>query len=476
MGTSIARHLSPDEVERLQATKASAERMNSGIPPGTFIFFAAFDGTNNDKNNLPQTRPPLLDTIYQTNVANLFDQANFTAKNKPSLRTGYYPGVGTGGEHGNWVNSSILPTAPLRASADLALQEFAREAHKYLQANPGATYRDLSASMVSFSRGAATAMVFAHKIEEEGLVLDDGTQVAPPGAVPITSNVMLDPVTRFVDEDLSLPSNVRGRTLLLAARDEWRSDFRLADYARDPRVMRIDLAGNHCGVGGGYDLQGTSAIAAEISTAYLQNSGIELAPVRAELRFDPRQRIAVYSENHQIARNGDVVGSQEHPSNVWRVDTGHERQSASVPAPIVVPQVPQSRLDEPGHPGHAMFKQAQEAMRKLDAQQKRTPDHRSDQAAAAITAQAYKDGLRQINGIAPATDGSRLFAIDGTPGSVLSKLSSVPTMTALDTPIVQSTQAYEMAVQQSQQQALERTMRQDLQPNQPTHSGPIMSR
>ncbi|MBS0453588.1 MAG: DUF2235 domain-containing protein, partial [Proteobacteria bacterium] len=283
MGTSIERYLSPEEVAKLQATKESFENLNSGTPPGKFVYFIGFDGTNNNKDDLPQTKPPLLDTIYQTNVGNLYDQAEVSARKDPNLFTRYYPGVGTGGEHGNWVNASVLPTDPLRITARDALNEFAEQARDYLKRTPGATYHDLSVSMASFSRGAATAMIFAHRLEKEGLVLADGTQVAPPGAVSITSNVMFDPVTRFVDEDLSLPSNVRGQTLVIAAHDELRSDFRLADYARDPRVMKVELAGNHCGIGGGYDLQGTAAVALEISTAYLQNSGVEVASVRPEL-------------------------------------------------------------------------------------------------------------------------------------------------------------------------------------------------
>ena len=49
MGTSIVRHLSPEEVTKLQADKEATEKMSSGVPPGRFVFFAAFDGTHNDK-------------------------------------------------------------------------------------------------------------------------------------------------------------------------------------------------------------------------------------------------------------------------------------------------------------------------------------------------------------------------------------------------------------------------------------------
>ncbi|MBS0452830.1 MAG: hypothetical protein JSS14_16165 [Proteobacteria bacterium] len=107
MGTSIERHLSPAEVAQLQATKESAERMSSGTTPGKFAFFVAFDGTNNDKYNLPQVNPPLLDTTHQTNIANLHDQAKVNESD--TFKVSYYPGVGTGGDRGNWINASVFP-------------------------------------------------------------------------------------------------------------------------------------------------------------------------------------------------------------------------------------------------------------------------------------------------------------------------------------------------------------------------------
>ncbi|MBO9648664.1 MAG: DUF2235 domain-containing protein [Variovorax sp.] len=329
MGTSVTRHLSPEEIARLQDKKEAIEKMHSGASPGKFVFFAAFDGTNNDKDNLALSGSP-----YQTNVANLYDQveANETSR----FASGYYPGVGTGGQAGNLLNAALFPTAAIRAAAEQALSEFAKEAHIYLQNHPTATPADLSVATAGFSRGTASEVVFTRLLEERGLVLADGTQVAPPSTVRVSAMVMIDPVHTFVEGDLSLPPNVQGNVLVFRAEDEHRTDFRLADYSADPRVQVLSLPGNHSGLGGGYDLRGTAAVVLEGSTAYLRNSGVDVAPVPASLRFDPTLPAPIYTEGYQTARNGDVLGDPDtgRAATVWRLDDrGKER--VGVPATSV---------------------------------------------------------------------------------------------------------------------------------------------
>ncbi|RYF30648.1 MAG: hypothetical protein EOO23_04685, partial [Comamonadaceae bacterium] len=182
MGTSIAGHLSPAEVAQAQAIGSSMAALGnlSGGPARGFVFFAAFDGTNNDRTNLPLSGSP-----YPTNVANLYDQAVDASKTNPNLEARYYPGVGTGGQNGTLVNAAVSPTPAIHYAAEQALAHFAEQASKYLQGNPDATYADLSASAVGFSRGSATAVVFAQLLNERGLVLPDGTVVAPPGVAVI---------------------------------------------------------------------------------------------------------------------------------------------------------------------------------------------------------------------------------------------------------------------------------------------------
>ena len=152
MGTSIERYLDADEIAQTKKQIDVMARVNQGTAPAKFVFFAAFDGTNNDKDNLKLSGSP-----YQTNVANLFDQAEVNKGS--SFVPKYYKGVGTGGEDGGKLSAGPSPTEPMLRKAELALQDFANAAHKYLINNPFATPADLSASAVGFSRGAGTAAI-----------------------------------------------------------------------------------------------------------------------------------------------------------------------------------------------------------------------------------------------------------------------------------------------------------------------------
>lgn len=111
-----------------------------------------------------------------------------------------------------------------------------------------------------------------------------------------------------------------------------------------------------------------------------------------------------------------------------------------------------AQLTDPDHPGHALFKQAQAGVHQLDAQVGRTPDHRSDQLAAALAAAAGAQGMDRIDHVALSTDASKVFAVQGASNSPFKQVASVPTVESLDTSIAQSTQAWERASAQSQEQ------------------------
>ncbi|AOW12139.1 hypothetical protein LPB72_14275 [Hydrogenophaga crassostreae] len=99
-----------------EARQAMAEVGKAGASTG-FNYFAAFDGTNNDKDNLKLSGDP-----FQTNVANLFDRAGQSDR----FESGYYKGVGTGGDQGNIVNAAANPTPAIDAAAESAYSDFSR--------------------------------------------------------------------------------------------------------------------------------------------------------------------------------------------------------------------------------------------------------------------------------------------------------------------------------------------------------------
>ncbi|WP_143434189.1 DUF2235 domain-containing protein [Hydrogenophaga sp. H7] len=314
MGTSDVRRLSDEEMAQLPQAKAVMGDAGKQGTSTRFNFFAAFDGTYNHKEKLDLSGDP-----HQTNVGNLFDQAE---KNRgPTFRSSYYPGVGTGDDQGNAINAGPHPTPAIDAAAEKAYRDFSDAAQTYLKQNPGATPADLGASVTGFSRGCAAAVRFAQLVNDRGLVAPDGTVVAPPGSVPITGMALMDPVATGVQGETGIPANVKGQVLVVQAEHESRSWFRPVDYSDDPRVTTVKHPGNHVGVGGGYDRDGTAANVHEGVTAYFQRRGVPLADVPAEQRHNPNEPAMIRTENYQTARNGDVLTDEDGRKQLrWMVD------------------------------------------------------------------------------------------------------------------------------------------------------------
>jgi hypothetical protein len=493
MSTTVAGHLTPEEAQTLRAEIDHLSGYGSGVSSTPFRFLANFDGTNNNKADVP-----LSGSYYQTNVANIYDQAK--ANESSYFRTGYYSGPGTGGINGGQF-SAAFPTNAMHGEADRAYQEFVEQSRDYLNTHPGATYRDISASVTGFSRGAGTAVLFTQRVYERGLQLHnaDGsvTQIAPPHSIAINGMALLDPVATNVEGNLALPPNVQGRVLVLTARDEYRSQFRLLDYSQDPRVTIEPIPGNHCGVGGGYDLQGTAAAALEISTAYLQNSGLDIAPVPQDHRFDPDQTLQIYTEAYNvrnIARDGTEIGTPDaqvytgdapaHPEMAWPVDPS-PRRSVPAAAPDTPPQPARQQPWDPRnpqHPDHKMYQSLQKQLVALNDTQgiKLTPGQ-LENGVAALMADARASHIRSVTQLGfgvhegtNQTDISHVVVYQGQPHDLASDIS-VTTMTrAIDTPAEQSYQKFEQNTQAmaQRQQAFE----QQLQEMQQSQGGPVMRR
>ncbi len=293
----ILDNLQRAEVERAKQAIANASKSTVGI--GSFNFFAAFDGTGND-------RAKVANGEQTTNVSELEVQVDAAAKaGNPNQASRYYKGVGTGGDQGNiLVNGSIAPTGPVMAAANQALKEFAEAAQAWKQANPNAGPGDLTASMVGFSRGAAVAVVFAQLLQERGLVLTDGTVVAAPGSVRIAAAALLDPVFTTITRDMSLPDNMRGNTVVIVAQNEYRPGFEAYRWANLAGVTVITSPGCHSDIGGVYD-RGIGALMLEGLTGFFGASGIKVGAVQANRTHDGKP-LNLHTEININSANGEA--------------------------------------------------------------------------------------------------------------------------------------------------------------------------
>lgn len=83
-------------------------------------------------------------------------------------------------------------------------------------------------------------------------------------------------------------------------------------------------------------------------------------------------------------------------------------------APPRAPVAPASTplLDDPAHPNHALFRDAQKGVHAIDQRFNRAPDAGSDRLAGALTAEAHNAGFSQIGRVELSRDASRIFAVD----------------------------------------------------------------
>jgi hypothetical protein len=249
------------------------------------FFFAAFDGTNNDLNNVQDPN--------NTNAVQLYLQARKAQETRPHLAACYYPGPGTKGslEHSSWEHAAV--TAQVIATAKRSYDDFTEQASAWLKRNPG---KPVTTALACFSRGCASAAIFSQMLFEKGLVNPEvpGNTLVAPGTVTVAAGVLFDPVMTSVRGNVAFAPNVRN-IVQIRAQDEYRHLFKAADYSSQTFVRRVDMLGCHCDIGGSYD-NGIAALTLEAATAFLQKSGLPVANVDPSRRFAGVSAVAIHSE------------------------------------------------------------------------------------------------------------------------------------------------------------------------------------
>ncbi|MFC4765260.1 XVIPCD domain-containing protein [Dyella koreensis] len=122
------------------------------------------------------------------------------------------------------------------------------------------------------------------------------------------------------------------------------------------------------------------------------------------------------------------------------------------------------RLDSPAHPDYAMYKQALDAVHRLDTQHRREPNEQSDQLAGSLTVAARREGLLRVDHAVLSDDTVRTYAVQGDLNSPFKKLAEVPTAQAANTPLEKSSADWEQAAaSQAQGQVGQAQQQQDPQ-------------
>jgi Ca2+-binding RTX toxin-like protein len=288
---------------QLQAQVIANTAVTGAIASNQFVFFAAFDGTNNTFDNDPLANP------QTTNVAQLSAQYEEQRQGNSQLGGNYYAGPGTPGTLSNssWLPSQV--TQQVIDTAQRAYDDFAFQAARWLKENSSGS---ISVALTSFSRGAASAAIFSQMLYERGLIdPDDKTKVLiAPGEIGVSAGVLFDPVTTGVDVNVAFAPNVTN-VVKIFADNEYRYKFTATNYDDQPGITSVDMYGNHCDIGGGYD-NGLGGLTLEAATAFLQRSGLTIASVPEERKFCLEE---VYIHSEELDDYGrpqwDVYGRVE---------------------------------------------------------------------------------------------------------------------------------------------------------------------
>lgn len=157
---------------------------------------------------------------------------------------------------------------------------------------------------------------------------------------------------------------------------------------------------------------------------YVDSRGRPLEPDGVMGR-ETKAAVERFQRDHHLKPDG-IVG----PATLKALEAAQPRHDAAAPgAPL---------LSDPAHPGNGMYRQAFDELRKLDAERGRDPGEHTERVAGSLTAAATAAGMQRIDRVALDKDATRAYAVQGQEGSPFKTVADVDVMTAVRTPLAQS--------------------------------------
>jgi hypothetical protein len=101
-------------------------------------------------------------------------------------------------------------------------------------------------------------------------------------------------------------------------------------------------------------------------------------------------------------------------------------------------------LADATHPGNAMYLQTLDAVHRLDAQQHRTPDQRSENLAAALAVAAQGNGMSRVDHVLLNEDASRALAVQGDVNPLPMRCADVDVAQAVGISVEQSSSQWRL--------------------------------
>jgi Uncharacterized alpha/beta hydrolase domain (DUF2235) len=500
-GVPIARATAAD----LQAsTAANGQLGQMQVPvlvsrdrPNERLFVAVLDGTGNDMDNPKMGSPTGVSRVHEQ----IRDQHR--SGQLPNVFSSYLAGPGTGS---HWLDAAQGHT--FKERSETMYQRFIEQSARWLAENPKA---DIRVAAMGFSRGAEQAAYFTRLVDERGIQDPSGAQYTrdsdglvtsvrytkPPLVAPgqVAQAALLDDPVATGDPrnyDRRLPPSVVS-ALQITARDETRDQFIGSvhlprGFSDGNRALNLNVPGAHSNIGDGYFANGLGIRNTNLGMQYLNglvDNGKPLLSMRPEpplghpsnvIHDSEQHRSLIYTrmgfdrdgvrdENTQLA--APRYGSAGPRGGVYQLPTKPEervrepmdpglagkfeyRALPIAPAPSFGPRRAEA-VDNPDHRGHPLFQQALDGLRKEPNIGGKLTEEQQSRVAAALTAGALegRDPLRRIDAVVLNRQGDGLIAMEGGLGDPAGKLKVVPLAQALNTPVQDSSQKVDAALQDS---------------------------
>jgi peptidoglycan hydrolase-like protein with peptidoglycan-binding domain len=180
--------------------------------------------------------------------------------------------------------------------------------------------------------------------------------------------------------------------------------------------------------------------------------------IHADQHFGPRTKEALesFQASHGLKADG-IAG----PATFAAIEEAKARVAA-VPS-----------LTDPRHPANGIYEQAFRCVASIDAEQGRQPGPHTQNFAGGLTAAATAAGFNRVDHVVLSDDASRGWAVQGDLKSPFKQYTEVNVMTAIQTPLEQSSQEAAVNIQNTaQQQATVQQQSQDMT----QQASPVMTR
>lgn len=166
-------------------------------------------------------------------------------------------------------------------------------------------------------------------------------------------------------------------------------------------------------------------------------------PLTPDAQFGPGTKAAVekFQHDHGMKEDG-IVGPK----------TLEALNKAAQPAAPARTSPGHPSLTDAASPGHAMYNQALQGVRALDAQHGRTPDHLTDNFAGSLAVAARAQGLTRIDHVVMGDDRARAYAVQGELDSPFKRVADVDVREAVTTPLDQSSATFHAANRSEEQE------------------------